>query len=172
MVQASKNPIVVPIILASVLGLCAAPPFVGDARAADVKTNRALTLSGVDKVVAAAEKAAKAKKARVVIAVVDASGALIVLRRLDGTQVASVDVAIDKARTAAIYRRPSRDFEEQTKRGRVAALALHGAVPLQGGIPIVVGSEVVGAIGVSGETPKIDEDIAIAGAAAAKKFRR
>lgn len=156
-------------LVCAVAATMAAP---GVARAADIKTAQVLQLSGVDKIVAAAEKAARAKKARVVIAVVDASGALVVLRRLDDTQVASVGVAIDKARTAAIYRRPSRDFEEQTKRGRVAALALHGAVPLQGGIPIIVGSEVVGAIGVSGETPKIDEDIAIAGAAAARTLRR
>lgn len=124
----------------------------------------------MDKVVAAAQRAAEASKVRVVIAVVDASGALLVLRRLDDTQVASVRVAIDKARTAAIYRRPSKVFEDQTSSGRVGALALNGAVPLQGGIPIMLGDEVIGAIGVSGETPKIDEDIAIAGAKAAKAF--
>jgi glc operon protein GlcG len=79
--------------------------------------------------------------------------------------VASVEVGIGKARTAAIFRRPSREFEEQIKNGRVAALALPGATPLQGGIPIVVDGRVVGAIGVSGNTPQEDEDIAKAGAA-------
>jgi glc operon protein GlcG len=68
-----------------------------------------------------------------------------------------VNVSIDKARTAAIFRRPSKDFEDQTRYGRVAALALHGAVALQGGMPIVYEGEVVGAIGVSGAS-SADED--------------
>ena len=80
--------------------------------------------------------------------------------------MASVDVGIGKARTAAIFRRPSRDFEEQIKNGRVASLVLPGATPLQGGIPLIVDGKVVGAIGVSGNTPQEDEEIAKAGAAA------
>jgi len=80
-------------------------------------------------------------------------------------QVASVDVGIGKARTAAIFRRPSKEFEDQIREGRVAALALPGATPLQGGVPLVAGGQVVGAIGVSGNTPQEDEDIAKAGAA-------
>src|SRR5436309_826316 len=72
------------------------------------------------------------------IAVVDDGGYLLVLERLDDTQVASVDVGIAKARTAAIFRRPSKVFEDQVKNGRVAALALPGAVALQGGVPIIV----------------------------------
>jgi glc operon protein GlcG len=103
----------------------------------------------------------------VVIAVVDDGGHLILLQRLDDTQVASVEVAIGKARTAAIFRRPSKVFEDQVRNGRVAALGLTGATPLQGGIPVEVNGKVIGAIGVSGETPQEDEDIAKAGAAAA-----
>jgi glc operon protein GlcG len=103
-----------------------------------------------------------------VIVVVDDGGYPIVLRRLDDTQVASVEVGIGKARTAAIFRRPSKVFEEQVRNGRVAALALPGATPLQGGIPIELDGKVIGAIGVSGNTPQEDEDIALAGAAAAK----
>jgi glc operon protein GlcG len=80
--------------------------------------------------------------------------------------VASVEVGIGKARTAAIFRRPSKEFEDQIRSGRVAALALPGATPLQGGVPLVVAGQVVGAIGVSGNTPQEDEDIAKAGAAA------
>jgi glc operon protein GlcG len=90
-----------------------------------------------------------------------------VLERLNDTQVASVEVGIGKARTAAIFRRPSKVFEDQVKNGRIAALALPGATPLQGGIPIEYKGKVIGAIGVSGNTPSEDEDIAIAGAAAA-----
>ena len=132
----------------------------------------ALTLDGAKKIAAAAEARAKAEGARVVIAVVDDGGMLLLLERLDDTQVASVSVGIDKARTAAIYRRPSKVFEDQVKNGRVSALALHGAVALQGGVPIVVNGTVIGAIGVSGETPKQDEDIAMAGAAVAATFTK
>lgn len=131
---------------------------------------KALTLEGAKQIAAAAEAKAKAEGARVVIAVVDEGGNLLLLQRLDDTQVASVNVGIDKARTAAIFRRPTRVFEEQVRNGRVAALALHGAVPLQGGVPIVVEGKVIGAIGVSGETPGQDEAIAIVGAAVAASF--
>jgi glc operon protein GlcG len=81
--------------------------------------------------------------------------------------VASVNVAIDKARTAAIFRRPSKDFEDQTRHGRVAALALHGAVALQGGMPIAYDGQVVGAIGVSGaSSADEDQELAMLGATA------
>jgi len=131
---------------------------------------KALTLDGAKRIAAAAGAKAKAEGARVVIAVVDEGGSLLLLERLDDTQVASVNVGIDKARTAAIFRRPSKVFEDQVRDGRIAALALHGAVPLQGGLPIVIDGKVIGAIGVSGETPQQDEDIARAGAAAAASF--
>ena len=114
----------------------------------------------------AAEMGAKKRGATVVIVVVDDGGHILLLERLDDTQVASVEVGIGKARTAAIFRRPSKEFEDQIRNGRVAALALPGATPLQGGIPIVVDGQVVGAIGVSGNTPQEDEDIAKVGAAA------
>jgi glc operon protein GlcG len=91
---------------------------------------------------------------------------MLLLRRLDDTQVASVEVGIGKARTAAIFRRPSKVFEDQVRSGRIAAIALPGATPLQGGLPLVVHGETVGAIGVSGETPQEDEDVAKVGAAA------
>src|SRR5262245_39577445 len=135
---------------------------------AQVLDKKALSLAAAQKIAAAAEADARAKNARVVIAVVDDGGNLLVLQRLDDTQVASVEVGIGKARTAAIFRRPSREFEEQVKNGRVAALALPGATPLQGGIPITFDGKVIGAIGVSGETPTQDEEIALAGANTAK----
>src|SRR5581483_2383439 len=103
---------------------------------------------------------------RVVVAVVDPSGELIQLRRTPGAQIASSRVAVDKARTAAIFVRPSRVMEEQVSNGRLGALALHGVSALTGGIPLVVDGEVVGAIGTSGETPDEDEAISLAGAAA------
>lgn len=125
-----------------------------------------LTLGAAKRAAGAAEKEALKRGATVVIAVVDDGGNLILLERLDDTQVASVEVGIGKARTAAIFRRPSKVFEDQIREGRVAALALPGATPLQGGVPIILQGKVVGAIGVSGNTPQEDEEIAIAGAAA------
>lgn len=132
---------------------------------AELPTKKILTLGMAKKLVAAAETEAKKRGATVVIAVVDDGGQLILLERLDDTQVASVEVAMGKARTAAIFRRPSRVFEEQVRNGRVAALALPGATALQGGIPITVEGKVIGAIGASGNSPQEDEDIALAGAA-------
>ena len=133
---------------------------------ADLPTKRVLTLAAAKKIVQAAEADAIRRGATVVIAVVDEGGYPILLERLDDTQVASVEVAIGKARTAAIFRRPSKVFEDQVREGRIAALGLPGATPLQGGLPIVVEGKVVGAIGVSGNTPQEDEDIARAGLAA------
>lgn len=127
---------------------------------------KVLTLSGARKVVAAAEAEATKRGLGVVIVVVDDSGTVIELSRMDAAQIASVNVGIGKARTAAIYRRPSRVFEEQIRDGRVAALALADATPLQGGVPILINSKVVGAVGVSGDSPQVDEEIAIAGAKA------
>jgi glc operon protein GlcG len=135
---------------------------------ADLPSKKVLTLEVAKKVAEAAEAEAKRRGSTVVIVVVDDGGYPLVLHRLDDTQVASVEVGIGKARTAAIFRRPSKVFEEQVRNGRVAALALPGATPLQGGVPIVHEGKVIGAIGVSGNTPQEDEDIAIAGAVAAE----
>lgn len=132
---------------------------------AELPVKQVLTLEAAKKIAEAAEAEAVKRGATVVIAIVDDGGHLILLERLDDTQVASVEVGIGKARTAAIFRRPSKVFEDQIRDGRVAALALTGATPLQGGVPIIVDGKVIGAIGVSGNTPQEDEDIAIAGAA-------
>jgi uncharacterized protein GlcG (DUF336 family)/mannose-6-phosphate isomerase-like protein (cupin superfamily) len=129
-------------------------------------TKRVLDAAGVEAVMRAAEQAANDKGFRVVIAIVDAGGELLELRRTNDAQVASSRVAIDKARTAAIFVRPSREIEEQVSEGRLGALALHGAKALTGGIPLKVGDEVVGAIGTSGETPDEDEFVSIVGAEA------
>src|SRR4051795_13598776 len=131
-----------------------------------IRTRSVIDTAGADAVIAAAEEAAAASHARVYICVVDPSGEVVAMRRTHGAQVASARVAVDKARTAAIFVRPSREMEEQASSGRLGALALHGAAALTGGIPLKVGEEVVGAIGTSGETPNEDEAISIAGAAA------
>src|SRR3954468_7523799 len=130
-----------------------------------MRTKRIINTAGADAIVRAAEKFARAKGYRVVIAVVDASGALLQRGRTEDAQVASSRVAVDKARTAAIFVRPSREIEQQVTDGRLGALALHGAAALTGGIPLKVDGEVVGAVGTSGETPDEDESVSIAAAA-------
>ncbi len=130
---------------------------------AQLLEKKVLTLEAAEKIAAAAVAEAQRRQATVVIAVVDDGGYPVVIKRLDDTQVASVDVGIGKARTAAIFRRPSKVFEDQIKNGRVAALALAGSTPLQGGLPLTVDGKVIGAIGVSGNTPQEDEEIAMAG---------
>jgi glc operon protein GlcG len=129
-----------------------------------VRMRGALDAKGTDAVITAAEKRAIRNGYRVVIAVVDAWGHVLQLRRTEGAQAASGQVAIDKARTAAIFVRPSRQIEEQVSAGRLGALALHGAAALTGGIPLTSDGEVIGAIGTSGETPDQDESVSLAGA--------
>ena len=131
-----------------------------------VRTRRIVDDAGARAAIDAAERRAREASLRVVIAVVDPWGELVELRRTPGAQIASSRVAVDKARTAAIFVRPSREIEQQVSEGRLGALALHGASALVGGIPLVVDGEVVGAIGTSGETPDEDEAVSVAGAAA------
>ena len=157
------------LVLAALLGVGSQlAAQAGPALTLDKKT---LTLSAARRVVAASEAEATKRGLGVVIVVVDDAGTVIELTRMDSAQVASVSVGIGKARTAAIYRRPSRVFEEQIRDGRIAALALADATPLQGGIPIVINGQVVGAVGVSGDSPQVDEDIAIAGAKAISSLK-
>jgi glc operon protein GlcG len=131
-----------------------------------VRTRRIIDDAGAEQVLAAAERYALEQGHRVVMTVVDPWGEVVALRRTPRAQAASSRVAVDKARTAAIFVRPSREMEEQVTGGRLGALALHGASALTGGIPLTVDGEVVGAIGTSGETPDEDEAISLAGAAA------
>jgi uncharacterized protein GlcG (DUF336 family)/mannose-6-phosphate isomerase-like protein (cupin superfamily) len=130
---------------------------------ATVRVKKVLNLAGAEAVMGAAETFAREKAYRVVIAIVDSEGHPMLVKRLPNAQVASVQVGIDKARTAAIFVRASRALEAQVSSGRLGALALQGGVALTGGIPLVVDGEVVGAIGTSGETPDEDESVSIAG---------
>jgi uncharacterized protein GlcG (DUF336 family) len=100
---------------------------------------------------------------RVVIAIVDTHGFLTYYERMDDTLTASANVAIEKARTAAMFRRPTKMFEEGIAGGRTALLGMHGAIPIEGGLPIVVNNKVIGGIGVSGLTSVQDAQVAQAG---------
>ena len=131
---------------------------------AQLADKKVLTLDGAKKVAAAAEAEARKNNWNVVIAVVDDGGHLLYLQRIDGTQTGSIDVAIQKARTAQAFKRPTKVFEDAIAGGRNALIALHGALPLEGGLPIMVGGQLVGAIGVSGVKSTEDGQIAKAGA--------
>ena len=135
-----------------------------------VRTRKIIDEAGADAVLDAAERFAVEHGHRVVMAVVDPWGELVALRRTKDAQVASSRVAVDKARTAAIFVRPSREIEQQVTDGRIGALALHGASALIGGIPLKVDGETIGAIGTSGETPDEDEAISLAGAGASHSY--
>ena len=93
----------------------------------------------------------------------DGSGELILLHRRDGTQLASVSIATGKARTAARFKRPTKALEDAVAGGRTAMLAVEGIVPMEGGIPVIVDGQVLGAVGVSGVMSSQDAQIAQAG---------
>lgn len=135
--------------------------------AAQLLEKKALTLEAARKMVAAAEAEAARQHLAGVIAVVDDGGWTILLERMDhAAYVASVDLAPGKARTAALFKKPSQALEEAINHGRIAAVTAHGFVEMQGGLPIVVDGEVIGAIGASFDTPEHDVQIAQAGLAA------
>jgi glc operon protein GlcG len=138
----------------------------GDA-VAQVAERKVLTLEGAKKVSAAAAADARAHGEGAAIAIVDDGGNLIALERLDGTFPAGARISIGKARTAALFKKPTAAFEDIIRNGRTPMIALEDFTPLQGGVPIVVDGAVVGAIGVSGAaSAQRDEDVAKAGAAA------
>ena len=129
-----------------------------------------ITLEVAKKVVAGAEAEAKKNNWNVVIAVLDSGGNLVLLQRLDGTQIGSVEVAREKAFSAVAFRRPTKVFEDLVGQGgaNLRLLRLSGASPLDGGIPIIVDGKLVGGVGVSGVTGAQDAQIARAGIDALK----
>lgn len=136
--------------------------------AADTINQPTLTLEGAKKAGDAAEDyAQKVNSPGGAIAVVDSGGHLLYFVRRAGTFLGSPEISIGKARTAVEFKKATRDFEEIIAKGRFAMTALPNFTPLQGGIPIIVDGQIVGAIGVSGaKSAAQDEEIALAGAAA------
>jgi uncharacterized protein GlcG (DUF336 family) len=130
-----------------------------------MRQKHAIDLDSARKIAAAAEYEALCHALQVVIAVVDDGGHLLYLQR-DGAQPGSVEVAIGKARSALLFRRSTRAFEELVESGRQGYLAMPQVLPLEGGEPLVYQDEIVGAIGVSGASSTDDGVVARAGAAA------
>jgi glc operon protein GlcG len=124
---------------------------------------KALTLDNAKRIADAAELRAHENNWTVAIVVVDAGGQLILFRKIDGTQAASIDIAVQKARTAAFYKRPTKIFQDRLAAGENAILSLPDMMPFEGGLPIIHNGTVAGAIGVSGVTAEQDGTIAAAG---------
>lgn len=147
--------------LMALLAVLAATPA-----GAQVAQQKTLTLDGARNVIAAAVAYARTRTGTGVIAVVDAGGNLMALERLDGTFAAGATISIGKARTAVLFKKPTKVFEDIIRNGRTSMVALNDFTPLQGGVPITVDGEIVGAVGVSGAaSAQEDEEVALAGAA-------
>jgi glc operon protein GlcG len=137
--------------------------------ALSLPSKKALSLEAARVALAAAEAEAMRNGWRVVIAVVDDGGHTIALTRLDGTQWSSIETAVEKARAAVAWKRPTRLLEESVNQGRAAFVTIsQGMALLQGGVPIEVDGAIVGAVGVSGVKASDDETIALAGVNALK----
>jgi glc operon protein GlcG len=132
----------------------------------ELATKKALTLEAAKLIAVAALAEAKKNGWNLVICVVDDGGHLMYLERMDGAQLGSVQIAQDKARTAVLFKRPSKALEEAVAGGRTVVMKLSGATPVEGGIPIMAGTQLVGAIGVSGASSSQDGQVAAAGVAA------
>jgi uncharacterized protein GlcG (DUF336 family) len=130
----------------------------------------AIALEPAMKAAAGAATEARKNNWTMAIAIVDPAGDLVYFQKADGTQTGSVAVAIAKARSAALFKRPTKAFQETLAGGGdgLRVLSLPGAVPVEGGVPIVVNGQIVGAVGVSGGTAQQDGQCAQAGAASVK----
>ncbi len=129
---------------------------------------KSLSLEDARKAAAAAATEAKKNKWNMAIAVVDDGGQLIYFERIDETQVGSIDIAIGKARTAAIFKRPTKALEDAINGGQHAILSFPNTLPREGGLPIFADGKCIGAIGVSGAKSSEDAQVATAGVDALK----
>jgi glc operon protein GlcG len=154
-------------VLVGTMAIALAVAATAPAAPSTTMSKATLTLEGAKKVAGAAVSEARRLQAPSgAIAVVDEGGALLYLERLDNTFPAAATVAIEKARTAATFRRATSLFEDAIKGGRLALLGVDVMTPLQGGIPVVVDGVVVGAIGVSGAASAAQDDDIAKGAVA------
>ena len=138
---------------------------------AQFASKKAMTLAAAKEIASAAEAEARKNNWTMVIVVVDDGGNLVYLEKMDGTQIGSIEVAQAKAKSAINFKRSTKVFEDGLVGGRQALLKLPGAIPIEGGVLIMAGDQIVGAIGVSGAQSKEDGQVAAAGLAAAAKIK-
>ncbi len=144
------------------LGMLGSVGFVSMSFAAPVSYGLNINLDQAKQLANVAAQEAKRMNLNVAIAIVDTAGHLVYYEKADDTQTASADVSIAKARSANNFRRSTKVFEDAVTNGRTAVLGLPGAVPVEGGIPIVVNQKIIGAIGISGASSEEDGMIAAA----------
>jgi glc operon protein GlcG len=151
---------------AGVLTVCAASAF------GQLPNQYGMSINGENAKKAAAAALAEARKNNwtMAAAIVDTAGDLVYFEKLDGTQAASVNIAVDKARSAARFKRPTKALQDVLAAGGdgLRLLALQGAVPVEGGLPLLMDGKIVGAIGLSGGTSPQDGQCAKAGADSVK----
>jgi len=157
------------VMLAALIAVVALPALAA-AQAPPAMYGTPITADQAKPIAAAAIAAAKKNQWMMAIAIVDPWGELVYFERMDNTQVGSVNIAQEKARSAARFRRPTKAFQDALAAGGEGwrILSLSGAVAVEGGVPLIVGGRIVGAIGASGGTSQQDGATAAAGAAAVK----
>ena len=156
--------------IASIFALALAAGAAGAQQAPPPPYGAPISFETAKKVMAAAEAEAVKNNWPLVITILDSSGHIVLVHRMDNTQYGSIGVAEDKVKSALYFRRPTKVFEDLVAQGgaNLRLLSLRGASPLEGGIPILVDGKIVGSIGVSGATSAQDGQVAKAGADAAK----
>jgi glc operon protein GlcG len=142
--------------------ICLLPGFPRAAHA-QLAVKKSLTLEVARKLATAAEAEAAKNNWTMVVAIVDDGGNLLLLEKMDGTQIGSIDLAVQKARTAISFKRPTKSFEEKIAGGRTALLGIQNVTPIEGGLPLIVDGQYIGAIGVSGGSSDQDGIAAKAG---------
>ncbi len=154
------------LLLASVLALFASPAVAQMPN----PYGTAISLEDAKKPAASALAEARKNNWTMAVAIVDTSGNLVYYEKMDNTQLGSANVAIDKARSAVLYKRPTKAFQDALAAGGAGLrmLALQGAEPVEGGIPLIANGKIIGAIGVSGDSSDHDGQCAKAGAETVK----
>jgi uncharacterized protein GlcG (DUF336 family) len=135
-----------------------------------LKTKQVVTLEAAKKIAAAAEAEALKNNWTMCIAIVDDGGTPVYVERMDEAQIGSFQVSIDKARSAVLFKRPTKIFEDAVMGGRAVVMKLRDAIPVEGGVPLIADGKTIGAIGVSGGTSPQDGVVAQAGVAAFEKM--
>jgi len=150
-----KSPIIIPILVLLII------LFIPYRIEAQIASKKALTLDASKKIASAGEAEAIKNKLTVVIAIVDDGGNLVYLQKMDNTQIGSIDIAIQKAKTAISFKRSTKTYEERVlKEGKNHLLGIHNIMPVEGGLPLIVEGQYIVAIGVSGGSSEQDGIVA------------